>query len=277
MVNIERFQVESIVGHKKEKGKTLYRVHWKGYSSKEDTWEAGTDLSCKDLLKKYKKTLKKETKDVYNVSEIIDHRRLKGSIYYRVRWENYSAKDDTWQSKEMLNCNDLLKKYHDSLNETILKREEAKLEAMKKSNGEFEVESIVDSKIVKGKTKYLVRWKNYDQSDDTWQAEETLNCPELIRAFKKKSSVKNVKAKKAKKRKHNDSGTEDDDSGDSDYGSKAKKGAKGEYEVEKVLDARINRHGKWDFFVMWKGWSPDNNNWEPESNLNCPKLIDQVS
>lgn len=207
---------------------------------------------------------------------------MKGTIYYRVRWENYSAKDDTWQPKEMLNCNDLLKSYHDSLNESILKREEAKLEALekaKKSNGEFEVESIVDSKTFKGKTKYLVRWKNYDQSDDTWQAEETLNCPELIRAFNKKSPAKKAKAKakKAKKRKYDDSGTEDDDSDGSDFGSKAKKGAGGEYEVEKVLDARINRQGKWEFFVMWKGWSPDHNNWEPESNLNCPKLIDQVS
>lgn len=179
----------------------------------------------------------------------------------------------------MLNCKDLLKEYHDSLNDTILKREEAKLEAIekaKKSNGEYEVESIVDSKVVKGKTKYLIRWKNYDQADDTWEPEETLHCPELIRAFKKKSPAKKAKAKKAKKRKHDDSGTDEDDDDDSDYGHKAKNGARGEYEVEKVLDARINRHGKWEFFVMWKGWSPDHNNWEPESNLNCPQLIDEV-
>lgn len=215
------------------------------------------------------------------VSKIIDHRRLKGTIYYRVRWENYSAKDDTWQPKESLNCAELLKEYHESLNETILKREEAKLiakEQAKKSNNEYEVEAVVDSKTVKGKTKYLIRWKGFEESDDTWEPEETLNCPDLIRAFNKKGKKAVKKPAKAKKRKHYDSDESDqDDSDDSDFDSGNKrKSASGEYEVERVLNARINRHGKWEFFVMWKGYGPEHNGWEPESNLNCPKLIDHV-
>lgn len=217
------------------------------------------------------------------VSKIIDHRRLKGKVYYRVRWENYSAKDDTWQVKESLSCNDLLKEYHENLNESILKREEAKLRSKaeaKNSNNEYEVEAIIDCKTVKGRKKYLIRWKGWGESDDTWEPEETLNCPELIRAFNKKSKT-TVKKAKAKKRKHvNDSDVDTDDSDYSDYGTtKREKGHVGgrTYEVEKVLDARINRKGKWEFFVMWKGWSPDHNNWEPEENLNCPALIDNVS
>lgn len=215
------------------------------------------------------------------MSKIIDHRRLHGTIYYRVRWENYTSKDDTWQAKETLSCNDLLKEYHDSLNETILMREEMKLKAKvaaKKSNNEFEVESIVDSKTVKGKTKFLIRWKGWEESDDTWEAEESLNCPDLIRAFKKKSKTAVKKAKgKGKKRRYADSDVDTDDDDDSDYGKSQKGNVGGRvYEVEKVLNARINKHGKWEFFVMWKGWSPDHNNWEPEENLNCPKLIDNV-
>lgn len=214
------------------------------------------------------------------MSKIIDHRRLKGTTYYRVRWENYSPRQDTWQAKETLSCPELLKQYHDELTETILKREEAKLKAKaqaKQSNNEYEVSSIVDSKSWKGKKKYLIRWKGFDASDDTWEPEDTLNCPELIRAFEKKNKTA-TKAYKAKKRKrYEDSDDETDDENDSDYGTTAKgKVAGGEYEVEKVLNARINRSGKWEFFVMWKGWSPDHNNWEPEENLNCPKLIDQV-
>jgi Chromo (CHRromatin Organisation MOdifier) domain len=214
--------------------------------------------------------------------KIIDHRRLKGTIYYRVRWENYGPKDDTWQPKDSLNCNDLLKEYHDELNAAILKREEAKLEAQRKaksSNNEYEVEAIIASKTIKGRTKYRIRWKGWEEADDTWQFEEELNCLDLIRAFNKKgakATPKKAAKLKSKKRKRDDSDSEADDSDDSDYGSPSKRTA-GEYEVQKVLNARINKQNKWDFFVMWKGWGPEHNTWEPESNLNCPKLINEVS
>lgn len=217
------------------------------------------------------------------VEKILDHRRLKGTIYYRVRWENYGPKDDTWQPKESLSCNELLKEYHENLNEEILKREEAKLlakEQAKKHNNEYEVESIIDSKTVKGKTKYLIRWKGFQEADDTWELEDSLNCPDIIKAFNKKGKKKAASAKKpskGKKRKRvDDSGSEEDDSDDSDYGASKKHRGSGEYEVEKVLNARINKQGKWEFFVMWKGYGPENNTWEPESNLNCTRLINQV-
>lgn len=281
--NNGEYEVEAIVDDKKEKGKTVYRVRWRGYPSSQDSWLQATDLSCKDLLKRYKKKQEKETKDVFSVENIIDHRRFQGTVYYRIRWQNYGPKDDTWQAKELLNCNDLLKQYHDDLNDTILKREEAKLKAREeaKETNEYEVESIVDKKLVKGKTKYLIHWKGWDSSADTWEPEERLNCHELIRAFNKKTpSKKKSKAKKAKKA-YDDSGTEEDNDDDSDYGTHRGK-RKGqvshdEYEVEKVINARINKQGKWDFFVMWKGWGPENNTWEPESHLNCPQIIDQVS
>ena len=52
---------------------------------------------------------------------------------------------------------------------------------------EYEVERILSSRKVGGKTEYLVRWKGYDEEDDnTWEPEGHLH-KELIRV--RRSSV----------------------------------------------------------------------------------------
>lgn len=133
--------------------------------------------------------------------------------------------------------------------------------------------------------RYLIRWKGWGeegklkrmkkffkkvsytqcfllQIGDTWEPEETLNCNELIRAFNKKNSKPSKSAVKKKvgmkrKRNYDSSGSEEDDSDDSDYGASKKNRSSGEYEVAKIINARINRQGKWEFFVMWKGFGPE--------------------
>lgn len=51
----------------------------------------------------------------------------------------------------------------------------------------FAVESIVDKIITPdGKVHYLLKWKGYPHSDNTWEPEENLNCPELMEKFEKK-------------------------------------------------------------------------------------------
>ena len=47
-----------------------------------------------------------------------------------------------------------------------------------------------------------------------------------------------------------------------------------EYEVEKVVDKRIHK-GKVEYLLKWKGYPSDENNWEPENSLDCPKLLQE--
>ncbi|XP_048191364.1 chromobox protein homolog 3-like [Perognathus longimembris pacificus] len=48
---------------------------------------------------------------------------------------------------------------------------------------EFEAEKIVDQRVLDGQVQYLLKWKGYPDADNTWEAEEHLNCPELMEEF----------------------------------------------------------------------------------------------
>ena len=63
---------------------------------------------------------------------------------------------------------------------------------------EFEVEQILGMKQMgRGhKTHYLVKWKGYPTSDNSWEAEKNLNTKELVAEFKRSSKPKKTKGKK---------------------------------------------------------------------------------
>lgn len=46
-----------------------------------------------------------------------------------------------------------------------------------------------------------------------------------------------------------------------------------EYEVEAIVEKRLKR-GKVEYLIKWKGWSHDDNTWEPKANLDCEKIIE---
>jgi len=55
-----------------------------------------------------------------------------------------------------------------------------------KEEKEFEVEKILNKRIVQGKGKFLVQWKGYMTEGDTWENRENLgNAKELVEEFER--------------------------------------------------------------------------------------------
>lgn len=49
----EEYEVEAIVGHREYDGKMRYKIRWKNFDAKHDTWEDYSSLCCPDLLESY--------------------------------------------------------------------------------------------------------------------------------------------------------------------------------------------------------------------------------
>lgn len=155
-----------------------------------------------------------------------------------VRWKNCAPEDDTWEPESSLACPDIVKKYFENNPDAEQSAGSSRKRAATKEkpassavpakrsrsknatstttdndsnaeddegdaangDGEYEVEDIVDHKIVRGKTSFLIRWKNYDASGDTWEPESSLSCPEIIAAYKE-TNMKDVTFKPKKEAK----------------------------------------------------------------------------
>ena len=62
----------------------------------------------------------------------------------------------------------------------------------------FEVEKILDKRITRGKTKYLLRWIGWDSKYDSWEEDKNIECPELIYRFEDKLRRKSAAKERVK-------------------------------------------------------------------------------
>ncbi|KAJ2593674.1 hypothetical protein EV177_008511 [Coemansia sp. RSA 1804] len=51
----------------------------------------------------------------------------------------------------------------------------------------YEVEEILDERVVYGRLYYFLKWKGYGEDQNTWEPEENLDCPELVARYKRRA------------------------------------------------------------------------------------------
>ena len=78
---------------------------------------------------------------------------------------------------------------------------------------DFEIEKIIDDRIFGGRKQYLVKWKNYSDSDNTWQDADSIQAPDLLKEYlssknregeEKNDENKDVEAEKGKQENESD-------------------------------------------------------------------------
>lgn len=93
-------------------------------------------------------------------------------------------------------------KQHDDIDIIDDQMDEAD-ETQSEEEEEYLVEAILDKRKSNGKTEYLVKWENYDHSQNTWEPTDNLNCASLIAAYeeneanKRKNRLRNSTSKRA--------------------------------------------------------------------------------
>ncbi|KAF4529012.1 hypothetical protein B566_EDAN017124 [Ephemera danica] len=146
------------------------------------------------------------------------------------------------------------------------KAAKSKKPADEEEEEEYEVEAVVDSRYMRGKRQFKVRWRGHGPEEDSWCGEADLHCPLLIQEYtdsvEDSAGESSSGNKKGRKRKSASKDDEDDEDEEKEY--------------ERVLEVKFKKNGKREFLIRWKGFSSTSDTWEPEENLNCTDLINKL-
>ncbi|XP_034936630.1 heterochromatin protein 1-like [Chelonus insularis] len=189
----QEYEVEKIVSRRTIKGRRQFLVRWKGYDESSDTWENEKDLNCPQLIEDFlvdeemqqnqvtQNSEEKPGKSAKTKSPRAAKRKRKSKTVKKNGDDKSEANDDGTDEKanstEKKPKKTRLSKHN---NDNDVKVDDSEEESSK----EFEVEKIIDVHFKKNKSReFLIRWKGFKPSDDTWEPESNLNCPDLISKF----------------------------------------------------------------------------------------------
>jgi hypothetical protein len=131
-----------------------------------------------------KKSSSSKKVKVYEIQAIQGHKTIKGALHFLVNWVGYEDKDNTWLPKSGLSSAQSM------LQEYMKFHKLDKTTKSPKKQEEYEVEKIAEHKMKNNRPYYLVKWVGYEDKDNTWQAESSLqNAVEILAEYKEKHKL----------------------------------------------------------------------------------------
>lgn len=144
---------------------------------------------------------------------MLDEKFIKGVRHFLIRWKGYEPESDTWEPESTLNCSELIAEFK-AKQKKKGKAKLAKKRSKESSNSDdqewdenenFEVkysvltlffflsanfeqvERILDVYFKRnGQREFLVSWKGFPNSQNSWEPEENMDCKDLIKKFMSK-------------------------------------------------------------------------------------------
>uniref|UniRef100_A0A914XNX5 Heterochromatin protein 1 n=1 Tax=Plectus sambesii TaxID=2011161 RepID=A0A914XNX5_9BILA len=150
---------------------------------------------------------------------------------------------------------------------------ESGAESKEEEEEEFIVEKVLAKRIRNGRVEYFLRWKGYSDSENTWEPDDNLDCPDLIQEFeenekrKREQAVDEGGAPAKRKSEVTDSGTKkrkrDDDK---------PRGFDRGLDPDRILGA-TDSNGELTFLIKWK--NTDEADLVPAkiANVRCPQIV----
>merc|ERR1712228_172201 len=134
---------------------------------------------------------------------------------------------------------------------------------------EYTVEKILDKRTRGGKTEYLIKWEGYPDSENTWEPDENLDCPEIISAFEDK-----LKAKKndKKRKKDTESPAQKKKSKIVEEEDGKPKGFDRGLQPERIIGA-TDTSGELMFLMKWKNSDEADLVPSRQANVKCPQVV----
>ncbi|XP_071826249.1 chromobox protein homolog 1-like [Apostichopus japonicus] len=151
----------------------------------------------------------------------------------------------------------------------------------------YQVEKITDLRERDGQTEYFLKWKGYPESDNTWEPENNLDCPDLIKEFKeKRRKAKEEREGKRKnpatvngsdelaKKKAKKEATKPEQKPESSRASEEGKykGFERGLEPERIIGA-TESNGELLFLMKWKNSQEADLVKAKEANFRCPQIV----